>query len=657
MAEHAVTQGSAEQVFVPLPDGTRLATTLYLPAVERPVPCLLEALPYRKDDLTATYRPEYLRLRDEHSYAVARVDLRGTGSSDGLATDEYPEQELRDMADVIAWLAEQPWCSGAIGMYGTSYSGFNALQVACERPPALKAICAIYATDDRYTDDVHYMGGALRLLDVVDYPTYMVAMNALPPVPSLAGDGWLDTWRERVEGHEPWLLRWVEEQRDGAYWRHGSVRPAYDRIRCPTMLVGGWADGYRNNTFRTIAALAAAGTPHRLLLGPWAHASTETSLPGPHLDLVPVMARWWDRWLRGIEVGADGSSYDEEPALTWFAQRSTRPAPDRALVDGKWRSAPAWPLVGARAEEMSLGDGLVTYEVVPDVGTAAWNSCAGSLPWGQPTDQRYDDAASLTWDWPAEQISLLGHAVLRLRVASTEPVASVSARLCDVFPDGTSSLLARGLLNLTHRDSSVPPAPLPVGTGGPAFVGVEVELEAMTWEAAPGHRLRLSVAGVDWPNTVAPPRPLTLTIDQGASSLLLPVAGESAPATGLPLLPVPTKDATGAVPTTWRVERDVLRRRTICVDDHGSDYDVAGGRVSERYTGRVEVSTETFAQRAEASADFTVMWDEATVRARTEVTLAADDSAYDVVVTVQTWRDGEPFMDRQWQRRIARDLG
>jgi predicted acyl esterase len=643
-----VAEGSVEKVFVPLPDGTRLAATLYLPA-DLPAPCVLEALPYRKDDLTATYRPEYVRLRDEHSYAVARVDLRGTGSSDGLAVDEYPAQEQRDLCDVIAWLAGRPWCTGSVGMYGTSYSGFNALQVACERPPALKAIVAIYATDDRYTDDVHYMGGALRLLDLVDYPTYMVAMNALPPVPSLVGDGWRESWRSRVENLEPWVLRWLEEQRDSAYWRHGSLRPAYDRITCPTMLVGGWADGYRNNTFRAVQAIREAGTPHRLLLGPWSHMSTATSLPGPHVDLVPVMARWWDRWLRGVDEG-----YDEEPALTWYAQRSTRPAPDRAAVDGEWRSAPAWPLVGAREDVLPLGEGVVTYDVAPDVGTAAWNSCASALPWGQPADQRFDDAASLTWEWPAEEMSLLGHARLRLRVAASEPVASVSAKLCDVFPDGASSLLSRGLLNLTHRSSSTAPEPLPVGE----FVDVDVELEAMSWDAAPGHMLRLSVAGVDWPNTVAPPGPLSLRIDRSASWLALPVAGEFRPAAPLPV-PVPSSPdgEDPAEGVTWRVERDVLARRTACVDEHGSEYEVDGAHVSEHYTGRVEVDTLTFAQRAEATADFTVRWPEATVRARTDLRLDAGTTSYDVDLTVETWHDGEPFAARRWSRSIRRDLG
>jgi uncharacterized protein len=650
-----------QRMMVPLADGTRLAVTLFIPPTDAlPAPCVLEALPYRKDDLTATYRPEYVRLRDEHGYAVARVDLRGTGSSDGLAVDEYPAQEQRDLCEVIAWLASQQWCTGAVGMYGTSYSGFNSLQVACERPPELKAIIAIYATDDRYTDDVQLMGGARRLLDLVDYPTYMVAMNALPPVPALVGDEWVETWRTRVDDLQPWVLRWLEEQRDSPYWRHGSLRPGYDRIACPTMLVGGWADGYRNNTFRTIAALAAAGVPHRLLLGPWSHMSTASSLPGPHVDLVPVMARWWDRWLRG-----EANGVDDEPALTWYQQHSTLPGAARAQVDGEWRSAGAWPLRGADVDVRPLGEGVVTYDVLPDVGTAAWNSCAGTLPWGQPTDQQYDDAASLTWSWPADGFTLLGYPRLRLRLASSAPVTFVSAKLTDVFPDGTSVLLSRTLLNLTHRSSSTEPTSVPVDE----FLDIELELEAMSWTASPGHRLRLSLAGVDWPNTLAPPRPLTLTVDVGASSLQLPLAGESTPTTDPLILWTPkhhsdgessdgesTKESDPSEGITWRVERDVLGQRTECVVDHGSEYDVEGGAVVEHYAGRVWVDTVTFAQGSESSADFTVRWPEGTARARSELFVTYGPDFFDVVLTVEMWRDGEPFAARRWDRTIERDL-
>jgi uncharacterized protein len=382
-------------------------------------------------------------------------------------------------------------------------------------------------------------------------------------------------------------------------------------------------------------------------------------LPGPHIDLVPVMARWWDRWLRG-----EANGIDDEPALTWYQQHSTRPGAARKQVNGEWRSAPAWPLAGAAVAERPLGEGVRTYDVLPDVGTSAWNSCAASLPWGQPTDQRYDDAASLTWSWPADGLTLLGHPRLRLRVASSAPVAFVSAKLTDVFPDGTSSLLTRGLLNLTHRSSSTDPTPLPVDE----FLDVEIELEAMSWTAARGHQLRLSVAGVDWPNTLAPPAPLTLRIDAAASLLQLPLSGESAPTTDPLILWTPTHPPDGGESTdtatdgnhaeevTWRVERDVLGHRTECVVDHGSEYDVEGGTVVEHYAGRVWVDTESFAQGAESSADFTVRWPEGTARARAELTWAAGRQAYDVVLTVETWRDGEPFAQRRWEKTIERDL-
>jgi predicted acyl esterase len=219
--------GTKVDAWIPMSDNVFLAVTLYLPDPGAgPQPCILEALPYRKDDMTSSYRPEYVRLRDEHSYAVARLDVRGTGSSGGRATDEYPEVEQRDLAEVIAWLAAQPWCDGNVGMYGTSYSGFNSLQMACERPAHLKAVIAIYATDDRHTDDVHYMGGLRRWIDLVDYCHYMTPMNALPPVPAVFGPRWRDEWRARIAEHEPWLFTWLSHPRDGAYWRHGSAQPA-----------------------------------------------------------------------------------------------------------------------------------------------------------------------------------------------------------------------------------------------------------------------------------------------------------------------------------------------------------------------------------------------------------------------------------------------
>ena len=152
-----------EHLIIPLRGGTKLAARVWLPedAEQDPVPAILEYLPYRKRD--GTYERDALThpYFAGHGYAGVRVDLRGCGESDGLLFDEYAPQEQDDALEVIAWLAAQPWCSGAVGMIGISWGGFNGLQVAARRPPALKAVVTICSTDDRYRDDVHYMGGAL----------------------------------------------------------------------------------------------------------------------------------------------------------------------------------------------------------------------------------------------------------------------------------------------------------------------------------------------------------------------------------------------------------------------------------------------------------------------------------------------------------------
>lgn len=645
-----VLEGSKVDAWIPMSDGVFLAVTLYLPHESHgPQPCILEALPYRKDDMTSSYRPEYLRLRDEYRYAVARLDLRGTGSSGGRATDEYPEQEQRDLAEVLTWLASQRWCDGNLGMYGTSYSGFNSLQMACERPPELKAVIAIYATDDRFTDDVHYMGGLRKWIDLVDYCHYMTPMNALPPVPGVFGPSWREEWRARIEQHEPWLLTWLAHQRRDAYWQHGSVRPGYDRIECPVMIIAGWADGYRNNSFRTMEKLGEAGVPRRLLAGPWSHAATSSSLPGPRIDSVPEMVRWWDRWLRGIENGVD-----VEPTAVWYAQHSHKPEPDLDVVPGVWR-ADTWPSPRTTWVEHALV-GQLPYAVKPDVGTAAWISCAGHLPYGQPLDQRHDDADSLTWDFDPDGLEIAGNPRVELSLSSSARVATVSAKLTDVAADGTSTLVTRGTLNLTRRhgmDTAEPLEPREV-------YDVVVELEATAWQWRPGHVLRLSVAGADWPNTSAPPEPVTLSVRGGR--LLLPAydAEGSFPAPEfVPGDPTSSESDHGVV---WRVERDVLGRQTACVVDHGSAYDAPYGSVIEHYKGRVSVSTRTFEQMATADVSFTLRFTDdgtgepASAKARSVLEVHAGPQTYDVTISLVCTEGDTIVGERRWEQSFPRDL-
>ena len=619
---------------IPLSDGEHLSVTLFIPD-STPAPCILEALPYRKDDMTSGWRPEYQRFCDEFGFAVARIDVRGTGSSSGRATDEYPEAEQRDLAEAIAWLAAQPWCSGNVGMFGTSYGGFNSFQLACERPAHLGAIIPIYATDDRYTDDVHYMGGALKWIDQVDYCAYMAPMNALPPVPEIwaathpDGRDWRTEWMRRIDEHEPWLLTWMAHPHDDDYWRHGSVRPDYARIDIPTMIIAGWADGYRNTTFRTLERLAA---PTRLLAGPWSHAAPTSSAPGPRIDHVPQMAAFFAEHL-GAPPGAPASLPEWSLPHAWYCRYSHAPDPVLDTVPGEWR-ADTWPSPRSSTETLSLDD-RPPYAVRPDVGIDAWISCAGHLPYGQSGDQRVDDVKSMTWDFPlTEPIEIAGHAHLRAHVTATCPHPILAVRLCDVDEDGTSTLVSRGTL-LISPDGEV-----------------DVELEATAYRWLPGRTLRVSVAGADWPNVVAPGGPGFLTLRDAALTLPLYDPDPNSPVPDFaPGNPESSEDTDGI---TWRIERDVARRVTRCVVGSKSHYETPFGSASERYDGWVSVDERSFAQHAHSDVEFTLRYPEVTATARSVMDLSTTGDTYDLRIHL-TVKDGDELIrERTWEQSFPR---
>jgi len=391
------------------------------------------------------------------------------------------------------------------------------------------------------------------------------------------------------------------------------------------------------------------------------------SRPGPNIDADAEVIAFFDEHLR------DGPPSTEAPAQV-FVRRPTKPEPDLAVHDGVWRDVDRWPHPGLDWRRLTVADaGVDRVDVAGDVGVAAWISCAGVLPWGQPMDQRSDDARSLTYDWPIggehgpATGEILGNARASLRVRSSAPVAHVSLKLCDVFPDGTSALITRGMLNLTHRGvwpatpSGTPgrePEPLEPGE----WVDGEVELEATTWTLVEGHTLRLSVAGTDWPNCWPPPAPVTLEFDRAAVVLTVPVVEglpESAHqfAAGRGVAP---GDADGVV---WRVEHDVLGRETRVVTRYGSPYDGShGARVTDDYAGTVGVSTlDPGAAWATGRSSFTVTWPidgggEVTCEAVATLEVRSDAEQYHVQLDLEATLDGEPFGVRSWIRSIPRRL-
>jgi uncharacterized protein len=510
-----------EHTLIPLKDGTTLAARIWLPqdAEQNPVPAILEYLPYRKRD--GTYERDALThpYLAGHGYAGVRVDLRGSGESMGLLFDEYTEQEQDDGVELIAWLAAQPWCNGAVGMMGISWGGFNGLQIAARRPPALKAIVTICSTDDRYADDAHYMGGAFLAKAGLEWAFFLFGLMCLPPDPALVGDAWRAMWLERMQNMPLFQESWLKHQRRDTYWKHGSVCEDYAAIQCPVYAVGGWTDGYKNAIPRLLERLKV---PRKGLIGPWAHAYPHFAFPGPQIGFLQEMLRWWDYWLKGIDTGVMN-----EPMLRAWMTESVKPATHHDTLPGRWIAEPSWPPQGMMSRRLFLTDeGLLENSAPLTVRAVSSPQTVGKLagdwvPFGrghdQAGDQREDDAHSLTFETsPLDApIEILGAPIVTLIVAADRPIANLAVRLCDVQPSGESLRISYGVINLAHRDGHEQPAPLE--TGRRCRVRIQLNDAGSVFPA--GHKIRLAISTAYWPTIWPSPEAATLQIYGGTLDL------------------------------------------------------------------------------------------------------------------------------------------
>jgi hypothetical protein len=246
---------------------------------------------------------------------------------------------------------------------------------------------------------------------------------------------------------------------------------------------------------------------------------------------------------------------------------------------------------------------------------------------------------------------MIGQPRVRLRVSADAPQASLSVKLCDVFPDGTSALVARGSLDLAFRDGvHAPASPSPLVPG--EEYDVEVVLDACAYRLDPGQTLRLSVAGADWPNTIAPPAPVTLTVHDG--SLELPVrSGPEGPRPTFAPGEATSSEEPGDI--SWTVTRDVLRNTTTCAVRHGAEYDVPyDGRASEQYAGSVVVDRRTFDQHAAADCTYRLIWPDIDVSVSSTMRVDVTAEGYDVVIDLDAFDDGDRISHRTWSEHIPR---
>ncbi len=485
-----------------MPDGCRLAARIWLPknAEQQPVPAILEYIPYRKNDGTALRDSLYHPYFAGHGYAAMRVDMRGSGDSEGVMLDEYLQQELDDAVSVIAWLAEQSWCDGSVGMMGKSWGGFNSLEVAALQPPALKAIITVCSSDDRYSDDVHYKGGCVLSTDMLGWSTTMLAWNARPPDPAVLGESWRDRWLERLEQTPLMVKEWISHQHRDDYWKHGSICENFSKVQCAVYAVGGWADPYSNAIPRMLSGLTC---PRKALIGPWAHEYPQRALPGPQIGFAQECLRWWDYWLKETDTGIM-----DEPMLRAWMPDSIAPSTHYEERPGRWVAEEKWPPKNDESQTWYLNrnglnqnaetDKPMLFPTSQTVGLNAgvWfpMGAAGEFP----GDQRSADSGSLCFTSEAfyDGMEILGNPEATVMLSADQTEALLAARLCDIAPDGSSLLVSWGLLNLTHRNGHENPEALDPGE---KFT-VKVQLNACAHALKSGHRWRLSLSSAYFPH-------------------------------------------------------------------------------------------------------------------------------------------------------------
>jgi predicted acyl esterase len=643
--------------WIPMSDGVRLAATLYMPdrleSGER-LPPLLEYLPYRKDDAMVERDYDLYSYMVPRGYVGARVDMRGTGASEGvLPADEYTEREHLDGEEVIAWLAAQPWSNGNVGMWGISWGGFNAIQMAMRRPPELKAIVALMATDERFEDDIHYIDG---ILHVDEWVLMMDLLNALSPPPDFPLDE--ETFAARFD-RPPWMFRWVREQRDGPYWRRGSLRPHYGAIAIPALLIGGWFDGYRDSVPRMVQHLTG---PVKGMVGPWNHSFPHAAVPGPSIEWRAEAVRWWDRWLKGVDTGID-----REPPFAVYVR--DRHAPDPALneIPGRWRWLDGWPCSDLFESTMCLrADGILGGDPGPSAEHRLTSPPSSGVEagfwWGEVTpDQRRLDDSGLSYETePLEQdLVVVGMPRAELVASADTPLAHWFCRLCDVAHDGASTLVAGGGLNGAHRESPTRPHALVPGE----WYRLTVEMRFTGWTFRRGHRIRLVVSNALWPMLWPAPYRGTTSLGVGGehgSRLILPVLPaewDDGPAFERPaghVAPPGTHGSGDPFPAPWTVTRGDGASTVEWAGEYRTELPWSVQVARERMSYRVEDDhPETASVLGEAQTDIDLEDRRLTWRGVMEV--SSDATHFRCRFRREVLENGSLVRERMWEERIPRD--
>jgi len=485
LAAFVSTAGGAQtfSTSVSAPDGTRLATDVYLPigAGWGPWPVILQRTPYGKESNTVK---DSCLLFNLWGYACVGQDERGKGASGGHYTGYA--NEGADGRVTLEWIGSQWWCDGNVGTFGASALGMAQYALSPGAPRVLKCMVPIVGTADFYHDAV-YQGGALR---------YALT------------HGWLDGHDavdvfEQLKTHRLW----------DAWWEGFAVLPKVGTVNVPALHVGGWFDIFLQGTLDAFTSFQHEGGPgavgrQKVIIGPWTHYGTfqnsagQLTYPANAIfvtDIFPIVHDWFDFWLKGGKPGVarwpnvrvylmGAAGEPGAPGNTWL-ELSDWPPP--APVVSFYLDV-GHGLSGAPAPRGELELVADPESPVPTAGGQELSNEAG--PYDQRVVEARGDVASFTSEVLTSPLTVVGRVRCRLWVRPDTPDLDLAVRLTDVYPDGRSMLVTDGIQRARMR----------CGDDRECFLspGVATEIVVDLWSTAlafaRGHRIRIDVSGSNW---------------------------------------------------------------------------------------------------------------------------------------------------------------
>ena len=525
-------------------------------------------------------------------------------------------------------------------------------------------IIPVCASVDRYYDDGAYLVGGYQGQGL-GWGGVMFGYCIRPPDPEVVGDCWRSMWMERLEQTPMFAEKWLRHQLRDETWVQGSVCEHYEKIDTPVLGISGWNDCWPNTMIRLLENISA---PCRVVSGPWGHTYPNQGNPGPQIGFLQLALEWWDHWLKGKDNGVmDG------PAFTAFIQDSHEPQPNSSERPGRWIGESDWPAKSIQGQTLWLDEGTLNDQA-PISGTAVRiNSPLSTgltsgeyMPWSGvaelPQDQRVDDAKSVCFDTPLlnDPLELLGTPLVHLRVSSDRDCGLIVARICDVAPDGASTLITYGILNLKLREGREQLASVTAGE----WMDVTIRLNDTGWRIKRGHRVRLAISTQMWPMAWPLEEVAELDIELASSRLDLPVRHPEA--TGEISLPFEPAVSAAAPPHHVLREPSGTRHVTHNIQTGDAIYDIAtdGGEVRFDNTGLAYGSTNEqryvindaspSSARAEYRADFTFVRDGWNVRTESELIVTCDVNDFFLVGKIAAYEDGSQVFSRDWNLKIPR---